>query len=573
MNFWLLVIAGCLVLGILLIYLTMNRMKKGAYRNMIDELELLKYEISNKPIMFEIAKLRTVRKSPRIVSLVADWEESWKKLENQLKIVDDNIAYAEESLSSNDYDHADEIINVTKKDLAALTKRADALVLEIKNLKSSEFRNREGIVKLYEGTDELKATYESSGETYSEVSTQIEEIFTDIEELFDQFDEQMEESNYDLADEISEQIGENIALIQQTFDKIPLYRESIMTDAMPLLDGVLDSYRAMANDGIYLEHLDVETKIDDYKHQLDHATELMQDFAFDDIEALIVKVMTQAKKLRDAMKQELDVKETFTEDLERLKGKMNVIVKEGETLRQRYDVVKETCLMKADDADNFDALLREITIIDSGVKVLAEKIEMGDGAISNVHTTVLSYLEQTKEINEQLKIFDHEFITLQEVAGNIKAEAMTLLDDTNKLRAIFEKAPFNKNTSSLQVELDKADAHVLEFLEEANKTPMDVSSAGVLANATKSAVEKIKTKVSVAIEQLQMAERLLVYGNRYIGLEGMYLMDLTIAEDQFHQGNYENVIDKMYKLLSEIEGNSFFKVFEGLKQELGCTFI
>lgn len=573
MNIWLLVVAGVLVFSVMLMYLTMDRMRKGTYRNTIDELEILKYEISNKPIMFELAKLRTVRKSERIIGLVAEWEKRWQDLEEQLKLVDDNISYAEESIASGDFTHAEDTIGVMGEDLSVLDEKANALLSEIENLKSSELRNRDGIVKLREAADNLKEGYKVNRDTYSEVNNQIQGAFRDFEELFVQFDEHMEASNYDLADEVSDQIQEKIDLIAKFFEKIPMYRESIEIEAKPLLDGILDSYFTMVDDGFYLEHLNIEPQVKKYKEQLDKITELLQNFEFEQVENLIVKVISQAKKLRDSMKQELDIKEAFEEDLAKLKADISFVAKEGKNLQERYDGIKENCLMRSDDEDNFNSLLHEINMMDASVASLLEEIESGEKAISGVHTNVLSYLMQIGEITEQLRIFDNEINALYEGSEEVKAKAVELLNDINKLRSSFEKVPFSKNVSHLQLALDRTDEQIAELLEEANRSPMDVASVQVIASATINAVEKAKSEVGLAVEQLYIAERLLTYGNRYIAREGMYLMDLTIAEDQFHQGNYENVIDKMYKILTDVEGNDFFKVFEDLKQELGCIFI
>lgn len=573
MNTWLLVGAGFLVFGVMLAYLVVSRMKKGVYRNTIDELEILKYEISNKPVMFEIAKLKTVRKSTRIVELVAEWEKRWKDLEEQLKIADDNIAYAEESIASGEFESAEETIDVTGKDLAELNEKVEALLLEIENLKSSELRNRAGIVKLREAADRLKEDYSVNQAQYASVSTQIQDAFRNFEALFAQFDEHMEESNYDLADEVSDQIQEKIDLIVKLFEKIPMYRESVESEAMPLLNGVLDSYFTMVDNGLYLAHLNIESEVKNYREQLDQITELLQRFEFERIESLIVNVMDQAKKLRDAMKQELDIKEAFEADLAKLKIDANLVLKEGRMLQERYGGIKGHCLMKSDDEENFYALLREINVMDAGVASLLEEVGTGAKAISSVHTSVLSYLVQIGEIIEQLRIFEGEINILYQGSEEIKVRAIALLNDVNKLRSKFEKVPFDKNVSRLQLILDKVDGQVIELLEEANKSPMDVANVQVIADTTTRVVEMVKKEVGLAVEQLRMAERLLVYGNRYIAREGMYLMDLTIAEDQFHQGNYEHVIDAMYKILTDVEGNDFFKVFENLKQELGCLFI
>ena len=570
---WILIIAGILVFFVIIAYLVMGRARKGTYRNAIDELEIQKYEISNRPVMFELAKLKSVRKSERIIKLVAEWEDRWKDFEEQLTTIEDNIAYAEESVASGEFEKADEIIEATQNDLDGFSEKVDNLLAEISNLKSSELRNRDGIVKLRESFADLNAKYLKNKPTYADISIQIEALFKEVEDLFVKFDEHMEASNYDLADEVSEKVQGRLDLIKKAFEKIPLYRESIEMDINPMLDGILDSHGAMLEDGMFLGHLRVESAIMKCKKHLDSVPKLLQIFEFEKVEKLLVEIPDEAKKLRDAMKHEIDVKGAFEQDFAQLKIDSTFVFKEGNTLNERYDAVKESCLMRSDDEDNFRSLLREIDIVNIGITNLVSEIEVGDKAISDMHTSVLGYLTQLSEITEQLRIFDGEIAALYQGSKDARAQSIQLLHDVNKLKSDFKKAPFDKNVSRFKIILDKAGNQVVELLEETSRIPIDIASVKSALKIATDVVAKAKKEVGLSIEQLNMAERLLVYGNRYIEREGVYLMDLTIAEDQFHQGNYDNVIDKMYKILTEVEGNEFFKVFEDLKQELGCSII
>ena len=573
MIMWMVIIAGILVFFVVIAYFMMGRAKKGTYRNAIDELEIRKYEISNRPVMFELAKLKSVRKSERIVKLVAEWENRWKDLEDQVATIEDNIAYAEESIASGEFEKADEIIEATQNDLEGLSAKVDTLLAEIDNLKSSELRNRDGIVKLRESFADLNEKYAKNKLTYKDISTQVETIFKEIEDLFTKFDEHMETSNYDLADEVSDRVQDKLDLINKAFEKIPLYRESIEMDINPMLDGILDSHGAILEDGMFLGHLKVESAVLKCKDELDRIPKLLRNFEFEEVERLLVEIPEEAKKLRDAMKNEIDVKDSFEQDLDQLKIDSTFVFKEGNSLSERYDAVKESCLMRSDDEDNFRSLLREIDIVNIGVTNLIAEIEEGNKAVSDMHTSVLGYLTQLGEITEQLRIFDGEIAALYQGSKDVKGQSIQLLHDINKLSSEFKKASFDKNVSRFKIVLDRASNQLMELLEETSKIPIDVATVKSGLKIANEVVSKAKKEVGLQVEQLKMAERLLVYGNRYIEREGMYLMDLTIAEDQFHQGNYENVIDKMYKILTEVEGNEFFKVFEDLKQELGCRVI
>ena len=570
---WLLIGAAVLIFIVLMVYMNMSRAKKRVYQNALDALELQKIDVSNKPVEFEIAKLRSVQKSDRIMKLVTEWEGRWQEVGEQLATVQDNISYAEETISSRDYERTDEVIEIIENDLGKLAELADKILAEIENLKSSETRNRDGIGKLRERAENLREKYLHNITTFSDAGSVIEAAFTEIDDLFMKFDEQMEEYRYDLADDIIEQVHQKLEMVEQAFEKIPLYRESIEVDIKPMLDAILESHTAMMNDGLYLSHLRVEATVIKLRKELGSITELMKSFNYPAIEKLLVELPNEAKKLRDAMKNEIDIKETFEQDVAQLKKDAAFVVKENVSLNARYDAIKESCLLKTDDETNFRALGHEISILDAGVKKLVAEIQTGDKAISDSHTAVLSYLTQLGEVTEQLRIFSVEIATLYSDSQDVKEQAIQLLHDINDMKAEFEKTPVEKNVLTYKGLLDKADDRINALLEEVAKVPIDVAAVKNGLTAATEAYTAAQQEVSLKVEQLKLAERLLVYGNRYIEREGMYLMDLTIAEDQFHQGNYETVIDKMYKILVDVEGNAFFKVFEEIKRELNCQVI
>lgn len=570
---WMLIGLGVLIFLALVVYLAMGYRKKQSYRSAIDDLEISKYEIANKPVMFEIAKLKTVRKSERIVGLVNGWEKRWRELENEIETIESNIAYAEELIALSNFNGVDEVIEGVQTDLESLAMEIDKLLVEIESLKNSESRNRDGIIQLRESFSMFKNKYSENKVTYEEFDGQFQEQFSEVESLFRQFDEHMQESNYDLADEVSDQIHDKIDLVDQLFNKIPMYRESVELELKPLLTGVLASYSSLVAEGVYLDHLNIENDVKDLEEKLDGMVDQIKVYDLDKVEQLLLDVENQAKKLREAIKHEMDIKDAFDKDLSQLKAECAFVVKEGDGIKQRYNDMKDQCVMKSDDEDNFSALLREIELVNSSIHSLVDEIEENAAAVSQLHGRVLGFLGQLGEITEQLNMFDTEIEQLGRDSKEVVAESIVLLDGLNQLKSRFMKADFGHHRSSLGLMLEKADAQVTELLEELNHMPLDINRAKNSLEKTRRETEKVNNEVGLLIEQLHMAERLMVYGNRYINREGIYLMDLTIAEDQFYQGNYEVVIEKMRGVLLDVEGSEFDEVFESLKEELGCVLI
>ena len=138
----LILIVMIVVLAIVLIYSVIIVSKKKQYYAKIDELDYLKHEISNQTVPFELAKLRSTKKSERIVKLVQQWERRWGKLESDFITVTEQIIYTEELVANKSFVEADEHLVELKQTLELLKEEVEQLIEEIKSLKKSEERSR-----------------------------------------------------------------------------------------------------------------------------------------------------------------------------------------------------------------------------------------------------------------------------------------------------------------------------------------------------------------------------------------------------------------------------------------------
>ena len=82
------------------------------------------------------------------------------------------------------------------------------------------------------------------------------------------------------------------------------------------------------------------------------------------------------------------------------------------------------------------------------------------------------------------------------------------------------------------------------LFETIGRLPINIAEIDKQLALAQESIQELSNRVEIEVQQSKLAERLMVYGHRYIGREGMYVVDLTIAEDQFRQGNYETVIEK-----------------------------
>ena len=152
----LILILMIVILAIVLIYSVIIVSKKKQYYAKIDDLDYMKHEISNQTVPFELAKLRSTKKSERIVKLVQQWERRWGKLESDFIMVTEQIIYTEELVADKSFSEADEQLMELQQTLDGLKEEVEQLIEEIKALKKSEERNRSNVIALKDSFEQLK---------------------------------------------------------------------------------------------------------------------------------------------------------------------------------------------------------------------------------------------------------------------------------------------------------------------------------------------------------------------------------------------------------------------------------
>ena len=561
------------ILAIILIYSMMMVSKKKQYFAKIDELDYRKHEISNKTVPFELAKLKSTKKSERIVSLVSQWEKRWTQLEGEFVLITEKIIYSEELIEKRSFDEAMTQLDAVEAHLDKVDQSVEALLEEIRSLKRSEERSRSNIVGLKDQLEQKKKEYEARQAEFLPLQVEVKLLFVEIEQAFLSFNDYMEECNYDEADETINQIKESLNVLTLTFERLPLYEDTVNKSLMPLVKEVLKSYHTLSATGVYLEHLEIEPTIEKYKEQLLTFTELLKTFDFKLIESLLLEIETNSKQMISFMKHELELKETLHKKVYATEEKLEKIKRVAEHLDKRYENIKANYTLLEEEESQFNFILSEIQILQNEMGYCMTRFKEKQTPSSALHQELETLTLQLEEIETQLQTLEQDIEYLYAGEKKCRKEALRLLDVLNRAKAYHDLARYTVYPRQLNQQLLDATHQMMSLLEALDQIPVNMLEIEKRLESAQEFIQTISEAVEQKVQQLKLSEALIVYGHRYIAREGMYVVDLTIAEDQFKQGNYETVIDSMKRILSSVEGHDFNFKFNELKQTLDCYLL
>ena len=161
------------IIVIVILNLLQNKRNKK-YKTILDKLEVEKNVIDSTPISSEISKIKTFLKNDKLDANLSNWEDRFKDIRsNQIPKITDMILEADYSLKQQDYKST--VFKIAKLEMEIYKVRTNTEILldEIKEITSSEERNRAIIIKFKTLYRELYDKFDKNKVEYGEVANSI----------------------------------------------------------------------------------------------------------------------------------------------------------------------------------------------------------------------------------------------------------------------------------------------------------------------------------------------------------------------------------------------------------------
>ncbi len=559
-----LVIITLFIITVALIVTVLNVIqnhKNKRYKKKIEKLEYEKNIIESSPINPELSKIEAFLKNEKLETMYNDWNERLEVIKNKyIPNITDMIIETEYSLSRMDYRGTTYKLAKLEMEIYKVRTTAEILLDEIKEITTSEERNRAIVTtlktkyrKLYQSFNETKSEY---GENEKSIALQ----FENIAHRFEKFEEAMENNEYSEVTKIIKAIDEMIKHMEIVVEETPaivITATSVLPKKIKEIESIYDS---LVSTGYPLGYLNVEynveeanKKIEDImgrlkvlnledslfemKVLLDYFDSLFNDFEKEKINRNIYE------ENKDAFKHKLDktnklVNDIFTQ-LADIKNVYNLSEEDIELLKE---VRKELKVLNKD----YNTLISHTSNNNFAFSKLAKEIEVLALKLSNVEDRLENSLDAIGSMKEDEKRARQQ---LDEVK-------LILKDSKNKLREY--NLPVVPKT--YYVELNEASAAIREIVIELEKKPITISVLNTRVDTARDLVLKIYTTTNEMIKTAMFSEMAIVYGNRYRSNIPELDKDLIYSELLFFEGSYHKSLELTINSLNKIEPGIYDKL-------------
>ena len=549
--------------GLIIAVLNLIQTRKNKkIKKTLEKLEVEKNELATSPIVPELAKVEAFLNNDKLKELYDEWTKRLKQIkEVQIPKLSDMILDAEYTLSQMDYKGTTYKIAKLEMELYKVRTNSDFLFGEIKDLTTSEERNRTIITDYKSRYRALYQKYVDIKPEYGDFGEIVNDEFKLIASKFEQFETMMDNNEYIEVNDVLSNIDEllnHMAIVVEEVPSIVLMLSNILPKK---INEAKSTYDKMINEGYPLDYLNVEYNLDEANKKIEdiknRTTKLDMNESLVELKALLDYFDT----LAGAFDKEKNDRKTYEDKLisfEKRLTKMNSAVDE---VYDQIDEIKNIYNLKSENINALNEVRTEMYNINTNYKVLKDHTKFN---------STFAYSKLVKEVEGLSNLLvnsQEKFEEALNVIGGMHDDEIRARQQLEEIKNVLKdsKAQIKEYNlplipSEYNTELGEANNAIKEIIKELDKKPITIDVLNTRVDTARDLVLKLYTNTKSMMKNAMFAEKAIVYGNRYRSTSEELNNSLNISEQLFYKGEYKKSFELTINAINRIEPGIYNKI-------------
>ncbi len=560
---YLLIAVGLIIAMIVVV----RKHMKNKFNNALKLLERDKNLIISASILSELNKVESLINNKELEAKYNVWKNKFKTIKDKdVPKITDELISIEELIKSRKYKQIEQELAKIELDIYFVKSRSKFLLDEIKEITTSEEKNREIVTKLKADYREIFVKYNNNKEDYEVISSPIELQFENVDKLFNAFEISMENNAYTEVGKIVKALDDTIGNLSIVIEEAP---SIILMGKVLIPKKMTDTYsiyEKMVKDGYNLDYL----KIDYNKEE---SLKKIAD-VFDRLNVLnLVDSIFELKTI-------LDYYDNLYNDFEREKVSKKMFMEYTRTIGIRCKKILDIVFninKKIDDIKySYDLTDDEVKIIDE-ISLSSKSIKSEyEAIIEDYRNKLYSYSKLCKQmelLNVKLSKTEDKLDYTLKSLGSLKEDELRAREQLEEIKTILSNAKEKIISYKLPVipkcyyiELEEATEAIREMIKELEAKPINIKTLNIRVDTARDLVLKLYNTSNETIKTAWMAENAIVYGNRYRVGNKEIDDGLEKASIAFMKGNFKLSLENSIKAINIVEPGIHKRLLEAYKK-------
>lgn len=531
-----------------------RRKKRNYYKRVLDYLEVQKNLVGSIPVSLELSKVESIIKNEELEEKYNGWEKRLSIIKNNmLPKIDDLLIELDTLYDKRDYHNCDIRISKTELEIYKVREFAERLLVEIREITSSDEKYRSIIIKLKTKYRKINNDYQQHKGMYDEMQDAISLQLENIEKRFLDFEKFMENNEYSEVVHIVKALTdmiEHIGIVVREIPDLVLMAKQLIPQK---IKEIQDISSQMTEEGYPLEYLNIDYNMEESNKNigkiLDRIRVLNLDDCMFELKTMLDyldSLFVDFEKERLSRKVYEEIESGFSKKIEKTNKVVSEVVDQLEQIKNMYD-------MNEEDVNAIGEENKVLIVINDDYKKLLNKLKNKSTPYSEMHKEIEELTVRLKKVTEDL---DYSLKSL----GNMYDDEQRAREQLNEIekflkasKMIIRNYKFPIISDKYFVELNEANEAISEVIKELSQKPIVIKTLNTRVDTARDLVLKLYNTASSMTRLASLAEVSIVYANRYRGHYENVNHDLGISEKLFFSGKYEESLLKTLDAISTLD--------------------
>ena len=554
-----LIIGTIVVILVVVIVICVNifkRKRNRAYARQIAQLDKEKNIIESTPVLSELAKVETIIKNDKMEERYKVWQDRFELVKSvQISEINDMITDLDMFLDKKDYIGYQTKVAKIELELYKAREAMNTLLSEIEEINLSEEKYRSIITKLKTKYRELDSKFQIHQKEYEDITEVIKLQFENIEKRFQDFEVSMEKNDYNevvhIVKAIDTMVDHMTIVVNEVPDLVLLAKKLIPKR----IEQISETYEEMTEQGYPLDYLKIPYNLEESLKNVNKVVDRIKVLNLEDCMFELKTMLEYLDSLFKEFENEKHSRKIYEEESAGFNKKLSGINGIVDDIYSQIDDIKRMYDLKDKDVKVID---------DIRGKLMDLNKEYGD-TIKKLETKEIWYsslLKELKQYSFTLQNIDEELDSSLKTLGNMYEDEVRAREQLDEIQSLLNESKIKIRSYKLPiisnnyfVQLAEANDAILEIIKELEKKPISIKVLNTRVDTARDLVLKVYDTTNNMIKSAEMAEKAIVYGNKFRSEIDNVDRGLSRAEMLFYKGNYKGSLEVSMNVINMVEPN------------------
>ncbi len=554
-----LLIATFAIIAVILITVVLVVLKKRqqkSFETQVERLDMEKNLIASTPVYSELSKVESMIKNEKMEEKYKNWQKRFDVIKNErLNEISDMINELDIAANMKEYKEFDQKIAKVEMEVYKVRESANKLLSEIKEITVSDEKYRSIVTKLKSKYRMLMKEFTNHKDDYEDIQDTIELQFETIEKRFLDFEKGMENNEYDDVNHIVKALDtmiDHMGVVVVEVPNLVLLSEKLIPKR---IEEIESTYKDMKENKFNLDYLNVELNIEESNKNISTIMDRIRVLNLDDCMFELKTILDYLDSVLDSFEKEKHAKESYLQEVENFTTKLKKNQKIVKDVYKQIDEIKN--LYDLDERE-----LRELENINLHLESIKKDYQELLTKEENMAIPYTELLEVIKNIEKMLSDLEVHLNDSLRSIGSMQDDETRAREQFEEISELLKQCKTMIRTyklpiifSKYYVELQEATDAAIEVSKELNRKPIVIDVLNTRVDTARDLILKLYKTTTEMVNTAEMAEKAIVYGNRYRSFKKDVDRGLETAQMLFHKGSYKEALEKAISSIEIVDSD------------------